>query len=128
VGRGIDVEPDDVAQLVDEGGVVGQLELPDPMRLEPGSAPDALHRAGADAGLLGHCRAGPMGRFVRRFLHGQIHDSFGDRGRKLQDARGPGLVTQKAVDAFGCEPFLPAPNAVLGLAGLAHISEARCGL
>ena len=29
----IDVELDDVAQLVDEGRVVGQLELPDAMRL-----------------------------------------------------------------------------------------------
>ena len=35
VRRGIDIEPDDVAQLVDEGGVVGQLELPDPMRWSP---------------------------------------------------------------------------------------------
>jgi hypothetical protein len=31
VRRRIDVEPDDVVQLVDEGRVVGQLELPGPM-------------------------------------------------------------------------------------------------
>ena len=49
VGRRIDIEPDDVAQLVDERGVVGQLELPHPMRLEPMGAPDALHRTDADA-------------------------------------------------------------------------------
>jgi hypothetical protein len=41
VRRRIDGEPDDVLQLVNEGRIVGQLELPDPMRLEPMSAPDA---------------------------------------------------------------------------------------
>jgi hypothetical protein len=30
------------------------------------------------------------------------------------------LVAQKPIDAFGGEPFLPAPDAGLGLAGLAH--------
>ena len=49
MGRRIDVEPDDVAQLVDELRVVGELELPTPVRLQPVRAPDALHRAGADA-------------------------------------------------------------------------------
>jgi hypothetical protein len=48
-----------VAQLVDELGVFGQLELPDAMRLEPMRAPDALHRGNADAGGLGHRRARP---------------------------------------------------------------------
>jgi hypothetical protein len=68
----------------------------------------------------GHRRAGPMGRFVRRFLHGQSHDPLGDRGIELWDARGPRLVAQKPVHALGGEPFLPAPDASLGLAGLAH--------
>jgi hypothetical protein len=35
VRRRIDIEPDDVPQLVDEFGVLGQLELPDAMRLSP---------------------------------------------------------------------------------------------
>jgi len=51
----IDVEPDDVAHLVDEGRIIGQLELPDPMRLEPMGAPDALH----GTGLSGILCAGP---------------------------------------------------------------------
>src|ERR1700722_15403165 len=54
VRRRIDIEPDHVAQLVDEIGVFGQLELSDAMRLEPVRAPDALHRADAHAGRLGH--------------------------------------------------------------------------
>jgi hypothetical protein len=44
VRRWIDVEPDDVAQLVDEPGVIGQLELPDPMRLELARARSAAPR------------------------------------------------------------------------------------
>src|SRR4051812_35790831 len=35
-------------------------------------------------------------------------------------ARGPRLVLQEAVDAFLHEPFLPAPDAGLRLAGPAH--------
>jgi hypothetical protein len=44
VRRRIDVEPDHVTQFIDDGGVVGQLELPHTMRLEPIGAPDALDR------------------------------------------------------------------------------------
>ena len=120
VRRGIDIQPDDVAQLVDERGVLGQLELPDAMRLEPVSPPDALHGADADASRPGHCRPGPMRRLVRRRLHGQRHDTLGDRGIELRDARRPRFVAQKSVHAFGGETLLPAPDAGLGLARLAH--------
>jgi hypothetical protein len=99
----------------------GSLDsLKDAMRLEPVSPPDALHGTDADAGLFGHRRAGPMGGFVRRFLHGQGHDPLGDRGIELRNARGPRLVAQKPVHTFDGEAFLPAPDADLGLAGLAH--------
>ena len=50
VRRRIDIEPDHVAQLVDELRVVGELELPPAVRLQPVRLPDAPHRAGADAG------------------------------------------------------------------------------
>jgi hypothetical protein len=43
MGRWIDMEADHIAQFVDEGGVVGQLELPHSVWLEPIGAPDALH-------------------------------------------------------------------------------------
>ena len=36
----IDIEPDDVAQFVDEARVVGKLELENPVRLEPMGVPD----------------------------------------------------------------------------------------
>ena len=63
--RRIDVEPDDVAQLVHELRIVGELELTHPVRLKAMGAPDALHRADTDAGL-GHRRAGPVRRLARR--------------------------------------------------------------
>ena len=53
VGRWIDVEPDDIPQLLGEMLVIGQLELPDAMRLEAVFAPDPLHRGDADADHLG---------------------------------------------------------------------------
>jgi hypothetical protein len=62
VRRRIDIEPDNVAQLVDELGVFGQLKLPDAMGLKPMRAPDAPHRRSADACGLGHRRAGPVRR------------------------------------------------------------------
>ena len=61
-----------------------------------------------------------MRRFARRRLHGQRDDAFGDGRIELRDAGGPRLVTQKSVHPFGREAFLPAPDASLGLAGLAH--------
>src|ERR1700722_13215127 len=84
------------------------------------TAPDALHRTHADADRLGHRRAGPMRRFVRRLLHGQRDDALVDRRIELRDARGPCLVAQKTVHAFDGEALLPAPDTGLGLAGLAH--------
>ena len=78
MGRRIDIEPDDVAQLVDELRIVGELELPDPVRLQAMGAPDALDRTDADAGGLRHHRAGPMGRLAGRVGPGQRDDALGD--------------------------------------------------
>ena len=44
----IDIEPDDVAQFVDEARIVGQLELAHPVRLQTMGAPDALDRTHAE--------------------------------------------------------------------------------
>ena len=120
VRRRIDVKPDHVTQFVDEDGVVGQLELPHPMRLEPMGAPDALDRRNADAGCFRHRRACPMRRFGQRPLHGQRHNALGDSGIEFRDARGPCLVTQQPFKALRREAFLPAPDAGLGLARLLH--------
>ena len=90
------------------------------MRLEPVRAPDALHGADANPGRPRHSRTGPVRRFVQQRLHGQRDDTLGDRGIELRDARRPRFVAQKSVHAFGGETLLPAPDAGLGLARLAH--------
>ena len=78
MGRRIDVEPHNVAELLGEMLVVGQLELADPMRLKAMPAPDALHRGDADAGRLGHRRRRPVGHLARRFLQRPGHDAGDD--------------------------------------------------
>jgi hypothetical protein len=44
--RRIDIEPDNVAQLGDEVRIVRELELSEPMRLEPARLPDMANRTG----------------------------------------------------------------------------------
>jgi hypothetical protein len=59
-------------------GRFGQLELSDAMRLERARARCA-HGADAHDCRLGHRRAGPVRFFARRRLHGQRHDTLGER-------------------------------------------------
>ena len=118
--RRIDVEPDDVAHLRRELRIVGELEGPDPMRLQPVRAPDALDVGKAHARRLRHRAAGPVGRLARRFAEGQGNDPLGHFRPEGLDPRWPGLVAQKAIDALRAEPFLPAPHRRLALGRGAH--------
>ena len=120
MGGRIDIEADDIAQLVDELGIGGELELLHPMRLQPMGAPDALHRTYGDADLFGHHRSGPMGGLGRWISEGQSHHAFCHFGPQGRHARRPRLVAQQAIDAFLHESLLPAPDADLGGVGLAH--------
>src|SRR6476659_6333792 len=61
-----------------------------------------------------------MGGLDRRIGKRQRHHARGHLRTERRDARGPRLVVQEAVDAFLHEPFLPAPDAGLRLAGPAH--------
>ena len=65
VGGRIDIKANHVAQFLDELGIVGELELTQPVRLQPMRAPDALNRTDADADLVRHHRGGPMRRLGR---------------------------------------------------------------
>jgi hypothetical protein len=90
MGRWIDVEPDDVAQLGGEVRVVGELELPQTVRLQPMGAPDPLHGADADPDLRSHCRRGPMRLFAGRRGEGEsdhvLRDGMRD-GRVLSRSK-----------------------------------------
>jgi len=120
VGGRIDIKPHDFAQFLDEVGIVGELEVTEPVRLQPVRMPDALNRTGADTDLIGHHRGGPMRRFGRRIGLGQRHNALGDLCPQWRNARGACLVVQQAVEAFRHEAFLPAPDAGLRFAGLPH--------
>ena len=115
VRRRIDVETDDVAQLVDEFRVLGELELANAVGLQPMRAPDALDRTDADARGLGHRGARPMCDLARRRFHRERNDALSDLGIEFWNARGTSLIAQKAFEALNREAPLPAPNAVLDL-------------
>ena len=59
VGR-IQVEADDVADLLDEEGIGGELEVLPPMGLEVERGPEALDRGLGAPGVLGHGTTGPV--------------------------------------------------------------------
>ncbi len=120
VRRRIDIEPDDIAQFVDELRIVRKLELPDPMRLKAMGAPDALDRADGNADLFRHHGGGPVRRLGGRIGQGCRHHALNDLQAERRYARRPRLVPQEAVDALGHEPLLPAPDTGLGFARPTH--------
>lgn len=56
----IQVQADDVAHLLDEEGVIGELEVALPMRLHPKQLEPALHGALRDAGMFCHRAHAPV--------------------------------------------------------------------
>ena len=77
VGR-VEVEADDVADLLDEEGIGGELEVLLPVGLEVEGGPETLDRGLRDPGGFGHGTAGPVraavgGTDLERLLD-QYHD------------------------------------------------------
>src|SRR4030081_1282883 len=62
----IDIEADHIAQFIDELRIIRELELANPMGLEPMGTPNTLHRTDADANRLRPHGAGPVCGFTRR--------------------------------------------------------------
>src|ERR1700722_2084036 len=91
MGRWIDIEADDLAQLVGASLVVGQLELTHPMRLGPVGAPNALHRADADTDRFGHGRRGPIRRLPGRIGAGQRYNPIDHRPTQRRVVSGARL-------------------------------------
>lgn len=120
MGRRIDVKPDDVADLGREGRIVGELEGPDAVRLQPVRVPDALDIGEAHACRLRHGPPSPLGRLARRLGQRQGDDPLAHFRSERHDARGTGFVAQEPVHAFFGEALLPTPDGGLALAGLAH--------
>ena len=101
-------------------GIIGQLELPHTMRLQPVSTPDPLHRTDADAARLGHGRGGPVRGFARRISQGQRHHLRRHLLIQRWDARRARFVAQQAVHTGLHEALLPPPDRGLGYACLPH--------
>jgi hypothetical protein len=76
--RRVDIKTDHIAQFFDKLGIGGELELPDPMGLQPMRAPDTLQLTDTDATSLRHHGSGPMCRLSRRVGQRQCHDALGD--------------------------------------------------
>ena len=120
MGGWIDIEPTTSCSLAAKSGSVESLKLPHPVRLQPVGAPDALHRTDADADFLRHHRRRPVGRLGRRIGQRAGDHALSHGCAQRRNARRPHLVAQQAIDALLGEPFLPAPDAGLRLAGPAH--------
>ena len=116
----IDIEADDLVQFGRELGIVGQLELAHPVRLEAMSTPYPLYRADANSGRLRHRRTGPVTGRRRRPSQRQGDHTFSNLRAQRWNARSPCLVPPKASGSFVAETFLPALNPRLGLVGSLH--------
>lgn len=114
------IEPDDIVQFFDEGGIVGELEQAPPMRSQTMGSPYLLNRRDGQARDFGHGASRP----VRR-LKGWRLQCHGDYGRGLVIRNGclagrARLVTQEPVHAFFHEARLPALDGRLRRASLGH--------
>ena len=116
----IDIEPDHVAQFVNEAWVVRKLELANPVGLETMAAPirwtELTLRPDAFAIKTPvQSVVSPGGSpSVRATTRSAASPSSG------LIREGPSLVAKQTLEPFFQEAFLPAPNASLGLAGWPH--------
>src|SRR5271170_7288313 len=90
--RGIEIQPDNVLEFLDEVLVVGHLEARDAMRLEAVRLPDAPHARFTDAGHRCHAASTPMRRVIRTLLRRQCHDAPDLARGDLRLAPGAGLI------------------------------------
>jgi hypothetical protein len=74
--RRVEIQPDDVADLVDQQRIGRQLECLGAMRLQAEGLPNAVHTHRADAGGLGQRAGAPVGRAARRAFQRPSHDGF----------------------------------------------------
>src|SRR5579859_2415286 len=99
------VKTNDVANLLNELRVIGELEVLHPMRLKPEGAPDPTHSGAAEATALSHAAGTPMSGAPRHLLqgrghhllHGLVADSArSPRARLVEKPRQPPLDVSRA--------------------------------
>src|ERR1035437_1847289 len=115
--RRVEVEPDDVGQLLQEAGIVRQLEGLNPVGLEAMIPPDPVDRIRANPSMLGHRSAapvgGPLGRGVERVVdylgdllgreNGLTSPAFGDLAERRLATLGETITPQQDGGAGGTE-------------------------
>ena len=119
VVRGVEVEPDDVAYLLDEERVGRQLEVLVPVRLQAEQLEPALHGALRDPAVRGHRAHAPVRPRGRLGLQGVVDDG----GHPLVV-----IGSRPAGAEFIVQPFqaaLPIPSAPPADGGGAHAQA--CG-
>jgi hypothetical protein len=120
MGGRIDVKAHDIAELLGELRVVGELERLHPVRRQAVGLPDALHADGADASHLGHRANAPVRRLAGRISQRQVDHALDHLSGQRRLAGLARLVAQQPVDALLHEAFLPPPDHRLGQARAAH--------
>jgi len=100
VRRRIDIEPHDVLQLVGELRIIQEFELPDAVRLETVSPPNALHRTDAECLPFSPSwrrSSASLRREGWRVGQCQSDDAFGDVIVERLDARGRAWMIRMSV-------------------------------
>src|SRR6476646_7693960 len=118
--RRIDVKADDVLDLRDEVGIVGDLETAHEMRLEAVFGPDALHARVADAHFFRHRSHAPVCGIGGTLLHGPLDDLELHSSAERLSARRLGAAFDQTIDAGLGKIVLPAPDGGLRNPDLTH--------
>ena len=105
--RGVHVESHHIHELLDELGVVAQLERPHQVWFEIMRRPDALNRHAADALRFGHGTNAPVRSLPRSGLQGGLDHAAHLGCRKLGLAARPPRVLFDTRDSLGSEPITP---------------------
>src|SRR5262245_14732086 len=104
--RRIEVEPDDIAYLLDELWVGRELERLDAMRLQRERLPDAMHRRSRHARRSCHPARAPMRRVRRLSLERPRHDLLDPVITDLAWRTASRLVVEPVETSFG-KPSAP---------------------
>ena len=118
--RRIDVKADDVLDLRDEVGIVGDLEAAHEMRLEAVFGPDALHARMADAHFFRHRSHAPVRGIGGTLLHGLLDDLEFHGSAERLSARRLGAAFDQTIDTGLGKIVLPAPDGGLRNPDLTH--------
>src|SRR6516165_6976547 len=117
LGR-VDVKPDDIADLLDEPRIVGELKGFRPMRLQAVFAPDAVNGGGGQPAHLRHRTQCPVRRCgQRRLVQGPLDNGGHLLGRGGGEGTAAWRIAEQPISTVAHVALLPAPDCGLALSG-----------